>query len=256
MSTDLSEIWDLENLARARRLGDWMYSQFADLVHGRVAEVGAGIGTFSERLLASGIDDLLLIEPDTSCAAQLQTRFAGRAGVAVAGDPVPGCAELQARAGTVDFLLCQNVLEHVEDQRGALAEMAASLAPGGSLGLLVPAHPRLYGSLDRRFGHLRRYRRRDLAALIGEAGLVVERIHPFNALGVLGWLAKSTRRRPSLDPASLRAYELLLPLYRWVERIHPPPFGLSYVVRARREARAPARSAPPAEEPAASPRGA
>jgi SAM-dependent methyltransferase len=251
MSTDLSEIWDLENLARARRLGDWMFSQFADLVRGRVVEVGAGIGTFSERLLGAGIDDLLLIEPEASCAAYLGDRFAGRSGVEVVAELLPGSAALQARAGTIDFLLCQNVLEHVEDHRGALAEMADSLAAGGSLGLLVPAHPRLYGSLDRRFGHLRRYRARDLADLAAGAGLEVERIHPFNALGVLGWLVKSARRNPSLDPASLRAYELLLPLYRWVERIHPPPFGLSYVMRARRGAAAPARSALRVAAPAA-----
>ena len=112
--------------------------------------------------------------------------------------------------------------------------MSDALAPGGALGLLVPAHPRLYGPLDRRFGHVRRYRRRDLAELVREAGLEVDRIYSFNALGVLGWVAKSTRREPSLDPASLRAYELVLPLYRWVERVHPPPFGLSCVVRARR----------------------
>jgi len=251
MSTELSEIWDLENLARARRLGDWMFSQFADLVRGRVVEVGAGIGTFSERLLDAGIDDLLLIEPEAGCAAHLATRFAGRDGVDVVSDPVPGCPALQARAGSIDFVLCQNVLEHVEDHRGAVAEMAASLTEGGSLGMLVPAHPRLYGKLDRRFGHIRRYRRRDLDRLMREAGLEVERIYPFNALGVVGWLAKSTRRDPALDPASLRAYELLLPLYRWVEAIHPPPFGLSYVVRARRATRAQAPSAPPAQAPAA-----
>jgi SAM-dependent methyltransferase len=236
MSAGDDEIWDLQNLARARRLGDWMFSQFADLVRGRVVEVGAGIGTFSQRLLDRGIDGLLLIEPEAGCAAHLGTRFAGRADVEVVADSVPGCAALQARAGAVDFLLCQNVLEHVQDHRGALSEMAASLAPGGSLGLLVPAHPRLYGSLDRRFGHERRYRRRDLAELVRGSGLEVERIHSFNALGVLGWIAKSARRNPSLDPASLRAYELLLPLYRWLERIHPPPFGLSLVVRARRAA--------------------
>ena len=234
MSSEPSEIWDLQNLARARRLGDWMFSQFADLVRGRVVEVGAGIGTFSERLLGAGAQDLLLIEPEPSCADHLRARFASRAGVEIAAETVPGSPALRERSGSADFILCQNVLEHVDDQRGALSEMSDALAPGGALGLLVPAHPRLYGPLDRRFGHLRRYRRRDLAGLVRGAGLEVDRIYSFNALGVLGWVAKSTRRNPSLDPASLRAYELLLPLYRWIEQLHPPPFGLSYVVRARR----------------------
>lgn len=227
------EIWDLENLARARRLGDWMFSQFADLVRGRVVEVGAGIGTYSQRILDRGVDELLLVEPEAACAQRLEERFGERADVTVARETLPGSAAIAARRGAADFVLCQNVLEHVADHEGALAEMAGALAPGGALGLLVPAHPRLYGALDRRFGHVRRYRARDLRALAAGAGLGVEALYPFNALGVLGWLAKSRRRSPSLDPASLRAYELLLPAYRWVEALHHPPFGLSLVLRAR-----------------------
>jgi SAM-dependent methyltransferase len=256
MSSEPSEIWDLQNLARARRLGDWMFSQFADLVRGRVVEVGSGIGTFSERLLRAGAQDLLLIEPDAGCADHLRARFSGRPGVEIVAETMPGSAALRARSGSADFILCQNVLEHVEDHRGALSEMAEALAPGGSLGLLVPAHPRLFGPLDRRFGHLRRYRRRELAGLVLEAGLEVDNLYSFNALGVAGWLAKRTSRNASLDPASLRAYELLLPLYRWIERVHPPPFGLSYVVRARREGPAQAPPPPLAAEPAASGRDA
>src|SRR5205814_5530541 len=108
-----SEIWDLQNLARARRLGDWMFSQFADLVRGRVAEVGAGIGTFSERLVGAGAQDLLLIEPEPGCADHLTARFANRAGVEIAAETVPGSIALQARSGSVVFILCQNVPEHV-----------------------------------------------------------------------------------------------------------------------------------------------
>jgi SAM-dependent methyltransferase len=232
-STD-HEIWDLENLARARGLGDWMFEQFADLAHGRVVEVGAGIGTFSQRMLANGVVDALLIEPEPGCAARLQERFAGDARVAVSRELVPGSAALDARAGHIDFLLCQNVLEHIADDAGAVRAMGEALAPGGALGLLVPAHPRLYGALDRRFGHERRYTRERLERLMGEAGLEVEALYSFNALGVLGWLVNRRRRDPKLDPRSLRAYERLLPPFRALERRRRPPFGLSFVVRARR----------------------
>ncbi len=63
------EIWDLENLKRARGLGDWVFEQFRPHVRGRVAEIGAGIGTYSERIAATaGVDDLLLVEPEPACA--------------------------------------------------------------------------------------------------------------------------------------------------------------------------------------------
>jgi SAM-dependent methyltransferase len=233
---DASELWDLETLAGARRLGDWMFEQFAPLVGGRVVEVGAGIGTFSERMLARGVDDALLIEPEPDCVARLRERYAGDPRVQVSSELIPGSAALEAWSGTVDFLLCQNVLEHIAGERDAIAAIADALKPGGALGLLVPAHPRLYGALDRRFGHERRYTREHLRAVVEGAGLRVERLYSFNMLGVAGWLVNRNRRDPSIDARSLRAYELLLPPFRALERRRTPPFGLSLVVHARRPA--------------------
>jgi SAM-dependent methyltransferase len=229
-----SELWDLENLARATRLGDWMFEQFADLAHGRVAEVGAGIGTFSDRMLADGVQDALLIEPDETCARRLEERFANDPRVAVSRELVPGSRALEDRAGRVDFLLCQNVLEHIEDDHAAVRAMAEALAPGGTLGLLVPAHPRLYGALDKRFGHARRYSRERLRGAVNAAGLTIESMYSFNMLGVLGWIANARRRTPRIDPRSLQAYEFILPPFRALERRYKPPFGLSLIVRARR----------------------
>jgi SAM-dependent methyltransferase len=230
-----SELWDLETLAGARRLGDWMYEQFAPLARGRVVEVGAGIGTFSERMLAAGtVDDALLIEPEEPCVARLQERFGADPRVSVSRDLIPGSPALEAWEGTVDFLLCQNVLEHIADERAAARAMADALAPGGALGLLVPAHPRLFGNLDRRFGHERRYTREHLRSVVEDAGLEVERLYSFNMLGVAGWLVNRNRRNPRIDARSLKAYELLLPPFRALERRRTPPFGLSLVVHARR----------------------
>ena len=229
-----SELWDLETLAGARRLGDWMFEQFAPLVRGRAVEVGAGIGTFSARMLAHGVDDALLIEPEAPCAARLEEIYGDHPRVAVSRELIPGSAALDAWAQTVDFLLCQNVLEHIADEREAVGAMAEALTPGGALGLLVPAHPRLYGALDRRFGHERRYTREHLRAVVEGAGLEVERLYSFNLLGVAGWLVNRRRANPSIDARSLRAYELLLPPFRALERRRTPPFGLSLIVHARK----------------------
>lgn len=234
MSEGGGELWDLETLATARRLGDWMFEQFADVAVGRVVEIGAGIGTFTERLLANGATEVLLIEPEPPCADCLQERFGDRADVEIDRGVVPGSLPLERWSGRADFVLCQNVLEHVPDHRAAFAAMADALAPGGTLGLLVPAHPRLYGALDRTYGHERRYTRRALRELCDATGLELDRLYAFNVLGVAGWLAKRWAREPSIDARSLRAYELLLPPFRALERRHPPPFGLSLVLRARR----------------------
>ena len=211
-----------------------MFEQFADLVRGRVVEVGAGVGTFSARMLATGVQEALLIEPEEACAARLEERFRRNPRVEIAREPVPGSQALGRRAGTVDFLLCQNVLEHIPDDRAAVTAMADALAPGGALGLLVPAHPRLYGALDRRFGHERRYTRERLRTVVEGAGLRVEALYSFNMLGVLGWLANRYRRDPHIGPRVLRVYEFMLPPFRALERSRKPPFGLSFVLRATR----------------------
>jgi len=225
---------DLHALAKSRRLSDWMFEHFADIASGRIVEVGAGIGTFSTRLLERGVQNLLLLEPDRASAEVLETRFAGDPRVRVAREELPGAASLSEAGPAHDSVVCQNVLEHVDDDRGALAEMASALRPGGRLSLLVPAHPRLFGSLDLAYGHYRRYTRRLLAARVREAGLEIVDIYSFNLLGVLGWWVKNRRRSTGLGRLSLMAYDGLLALWRPLETRFRPRWGLSLIVHARK----------------------
>jgi len=234
ITPDDQELWDLENLAQAQGLGNWMFEQFAPYVRGRVVEVGAGIGTFSQRLLDHGVDELLLLEPEPACVDRLRSRFEGLDAVTVTDELLPEAPSVRERAGSVDFVLCQNVLEHIADERASVQALADSLAPGGVLSLLLPAHPRLYGRLDRLYGHERRYTRAHLRGVVEGAGLEVLDLHSFNALGILGWIAKSRVGEATLDPRSLRAYERILPFWRPVERRLRLPIGLSLVVHARK----------------------
>lgn len=225
---------ELEALAAARRYCDWMFAQFAEYVRGRVAEVGAGIGTFSARLLAEGPEELLLIEPDPACAAVLERRFGNDRRARLARDALPEAESLAAEAGRIDLIVCQNVLEHIGDDEAALQTMTRALRPGGHLALIVPAGPRLYGPLDDAYGHWRRYTQVDLEAILRGAGLEVETLRPINALGILGWWAKNRRPGAHVGSASLAAYEALLPAWCRIEKRLRPPSGLSLVSIARK----------------------
>jgi SAM-dependent methyltransferase len=227
-------LWDLENLARARRLGDWMFEQFPPFAGGEVVEVGAGIGTFSERLLAAGAESLLLIEPEGSCAHELRSRFAADPRVEVANDLLPDSAALEARAARADFVVCQNVLEHIDDDAASVAAMGAALRPGGRMTLLVPAHPRLYNRLDRSYDHHRRYTRSRLRGLIANAGLELDQLYSFNLLGVPGWWLNGLRRSPGIGNGSLRAYEAMLRAWKPIEQRVRLPWGLSLIAQATR----------------------
>lgn len=229
------ELWDLENLREARRLCDWMFEQCSAYVGGEVAEVGAGIGTFSERLLANpDVTRLLLIEPEPPCAEVLARTYAGDPRVTVTRETLPDSPALRERAGQVDFLLCQNVLEHIDEEVPAVRAMAEALRPGGHLTLLVPAHPRLYGNLDRAYGHHRRYTRERLQGVVAQADLEIEDLYSFNLLGVPGWWLNRFRRSPNISRNSLRAYEALLRVWQPIERRRRPPWGLSLIAHARK----------------------
>jgi SAM-dependent methyltransferase len=231
-----AELWGLENLRRARRLCDFMFEQFSDFVGGSVAEVGAGIGTFSERMLLRGVERLLLIEPEPECMERLRDDFAVDTRVQLAEETIPGSAALAAWEASCDFILAQNVVEHIEDDAAAVAAIRDALCPGGRVTILAPAHRRLFGSIDRAYGHHRRYSRADLRALISGAGLVVDEVYFFNLLGLPGWWVQSRRGSQGISRRSLAVYEALLRAWKPVEQRIRPPFGLSLVAHAHRSA--------------------
>jgi SAM-dependent methyltransferase len=211
-----------------------MFEQFAPYVGDDVVEVGAGIGTYTERLLGAGVRRLLAIDPEAPCTARLHERFDTDPRVHVSGDELPGSADLRERAGSADLVVCQNVLEHIDDERGAVADMAGALKPGGRLLLLVPAGPRLFGRLDEIYGHHRRYTRDHLRDVVADTGLEIEDLYAFNLLGVGGWWVSNLRRKRGISPASVRTYEVLLRAWRPIERRFRPRWGLSLIVRARK----------------------
>ena len=214
-----------------------MFSVLAPSRPGAAVEVGSGIGTFSRLLLQAGADPLLLLEPDPACYEELVRLFGTDPHVEIAREGIPDSTALAARAGSFDYALCQNVLEHIEDDLAALQSVATALRPGGELALLVPAHPALFGRLDRRFGHHRRYTRERVRALLSGAGFELETLRSFNLLGVPAWWLAGRTSALDITAGSLRVYEALVRIWRPLEDRLRPPIGLSLVARARKRER-------------------
>jgi len=234
MSSGDEDLWALRRLAEARRLQAWMFSVLAPSGPGPMLEIGAGIGTFSQLLLDAGASSLLLVEPEPACVAELRCLFASDARVDVVEELLPESPTLRARPASYRYALCQNVLEHIENDVAALAAVVDALEPGGELAVLVPAHPFLFGRLDRRFGHFRRYTRPAVRELIRDAGAELTSLRSFNALGVPGWWIAGRTELLDISEGSLRAYELLVRFWRPLEDRLRPPIGLSLVARARK----------------------
>jgi SAM-dependent methyltransferase len=144
----------------------------------RVLNAGAGAGSFSLRLAENGFD---VTSVDTSSAAVEVLR--GRVTGEVTRADVTALPFADA---AFDAAVLGEVLEHVEDDRGALEEVARVLRPGGVLAVSVPADPKRFGPSDRWAGHVRRYARQELLGACEAGGFTVERCRawgfPFAAL--------------------------------------------------------------------------
>jgi SAM-dependent methyltransferase len=75
---------------------------------------------------------------------------------------------------TFDLVCALDVVEHVEDEDGALSELSRVAAPGAALLLSVPLHPLRWSAFDDFVGHCRRYEPGRLLAKLAEHGLQVE----------------------------------------------------------------------------------
>lgn len=225
---------EFEALSLADNYYGWIRSLFERHLRGRVAEVGAGRGNFSERLLdLDAVRELLLIEPDTDLVAELRRRFADEPRVTT----LPGTFEAQHIDGPLDAIVLVNVLEHIEDDAALVAAARRALRPGGALLLFVPAGPWLYGSLDTAFDHFRRYERGALADLLERHAFRLEDIRYVNAPGALVWfLAGRVFRQQTIRVAQMRLYDrLAIPVIRRLETLLPPPRGQSLLAVAVRE---------------------
>jgi SAM-dependent methyltransferase len=106
--------------------------------------------------------------------------------------------------GEFDVIGAFDVLEHIEDDRGVLAQMRRAVAPGGGAIVSVPQHQWLWSGVDDYSRHFRRYSRRELVGKLEAAGFTVEYVTSFMTF-VLPAMALSRLMTPdaeSLDPGA------------------------------------------------------
>lgn len=143
----------------------------------RVLEAGCGTG--GNLSMLSGFGRLWAFELN-EYARETAREKAGGLGVRLDAGRLPG--DIPFDGERFDLICLFDVLEHVEDDAGALAALSGRLAPGGRILLTVPAGPWLYGAHDRFLGHHRRYSASTLGAAAKRAGLRRTRISHFNTL--------------------------------------------------------------------------
>jgi SAM-dependent methyltransferase len=149
-------------------------------------EIGCGQGAFGARLA----DEVLYlgVEPDDVSYRVACGRIEPRG-----GKVLNGTHSIVPQGSTYDLVCAFEVLEHIEDDKGILAEWVPLVRPGGHLMLSVPAFQERFGAMDRHAGHFRRYSPSELEALMVEAGLTNVKITVY--AWPLGYALEAVRNR-------------------------------------------------------------
>jgi SAM-dependent methyltransferase len=148
--------------------------------------------------------------------------------------------------GAFSLVLATDIIEHIDDDARALAEIGRVLKPNGSVLFTVPAFMSLWGLQDVVSHHKRRYRRHDFLERVRAAGLEPGEAFYFNYLLFAPiWSARqlmkvvkpSVKSENELNPDWLNA--ALGVVFNVDTRTAPwlrPPFGVSILVLARKRA--------------------
>jgi SAM-dependent methyltransferase len=115
---------------------------------------------------------------------------------------------------TFDAVCAMDIIEHVVDDNGALAELARVAKPGAAVLLSAPLHPASWTAFDDFVGHYRRYEPDELLAKIHAHGFTLEHSAIYGMQPKSSWLLDLgmwflTHRRPQ----AMKWYNRTLPLF-------------------------------------------
>ena len=225
----------LVQMTSARRFNRWMADTLAPYIQGTVLEAGAGIGNLTAFLHRPG-QSYIAAELEPEHLDALRARFPCRPGLTIARCDLLNPRDLRRYHSQIDTVVCLNVLEHIEDDVTALENLRLCLRCGGRAVILVPQGPRAYGTLDRVLHHCRRYTKPDLEDKIIIAGFRFENFIEFNRITFPGWILNSRILcRKTLSGAQLRLFDLLVPLWRRIDRFLPWPSTSLIAIASRHD---------------------
>jgi SAM-dependent methyltransferase len=226
-STDDFEFNALREANNYRRA---LLKLFAPQLRGRVIEIGAGCGQFTEQLRqVAAINHLLAVEPDPRFCAEFRK--------ALPNQPlVEGIITSISDPGPWNGIVSINVLEHIREDQEELKIYSRMLKQEhGRLCLFVPARQEIYAPIEIDFGHHRRYSRDDLRRKLETASFKIINLHYFNFIGYFAWwFSFKLMAQRKFNPAAVRFFDrAIFPIGFGLEsNLVWPPIGQSLVAIA------------------------
>lgn len=226
----------LDVIRSSHQYNRWICSLLEPHLSGVVLDVGSGLGSIASLFVGPQVQEVILSECDKDLFSKLsKQQFPLKKFRTLALDISQDDAIESLNGDRIDTITCINVLEHIEDDIGALRNMRQMLKPQGKVVILVPALIGIYGTLDAIHGHLRRYTYKTLKSRMQLAGFGVETWRYMNILGVLTWfLAGRVLKQKQFSQKSCGYLDKIVPLLRRAEQGLRLPFGQSLLMVGRK----------------------
>lgn len=214
--------------ARRRIIADLIRREAHLPPNAQILEIGCGTG--HNLAMLSDFGHVEGLELDDEARAISEKRLGRR----VMSSPLPELGEVPDRH--YDLIGAFDVIEHIDDDRAALASIATKLKPGACFIMTVPAHQWMWSAHDTVNHHKRRYSRSGLKALIEASPMKLRKLGYFNSLlfplAVAERAASKLRGKEDADvklpPAPLNtALEKVFAAERYLAGRLPLPPGLS-----------------------------
>lgn len=211
----------LDAFSETPKFNRWMVETIQPHLGKNILEVGAGIGNLTQVLVARR-KTYFATDLDREHLERLSARLAGRPNLEIALLDATRAEDYRQFHQRIDTVVCLNVVEHIEDDLGALRSIHSTLLEGGRAIILVPEGQNLFGSLDEELGHWRRYSEEQLRRRMTEAGFLVETILRFNRVSrPAWWFSGKILKRRKLSRFQLILFDRMVWLFRRIDRHLP-----------------------------------
>ena len=206
-----------------------MYDTIRPYCNGNILEIGSGIGNISQFFIAEGTH-ITLSDIRTNYCDILKTKFKNSSVVVLNLVDADFDEKYAHLFETFDSVFALNVVEHIENDVLALANIKKLLKKNGKAVILVPAYQSLYNQFDVELEHYRRYTLTSLRSVFEKTSYAVEKSWHFNFIGIFGWFVSGKLLgKKTIPEGQMSFYNTLVPVFRLIDRCVFNLMGLSAI---------------------------
>ncbi len=225
---------ELDLFAHARNWKSYWASVVRPFLGAKILDVGAGVGATAENLASQRYQRWMELEPDPQLADRIRESVK-QGNLPSSVEVKTGTSRSLSTDDNFDTILYIDVLEHIEDDAGELAQVSRHLLPGGHIIVLAPAHNWLYTPFDKQLGHFRRYSKTTLLS-VKPPELSLERLQYIDSVGMLASLGNKLFLKAAIP--TLKQIQMwdnfMIPASRSVDRMFAGVLGKSIVAVFKR----------------------